>query len=453
MEKGIRVDVAVIGAGAAGLAAARRLSLAGLRICVLEARERVGGRIVTVRDSAFPSPVELGAEFIYGRPRPLTRFLRAARLRMKQQPAEHWGLFDRALRPVNDELLRVPELLLESGRADRSLPDFLEDPRTRRRWSKLVRDLAAMVGEGEYAGPIAPVSAAALSRMEAAAAARFEGIPLFRILDGFDALSSWMAADLSHESGELLVNAVVEEVRWSGRWVRIQARTRTGHPLPRVDARCAIVTLPLGVLAAKAPAEGAVRFVPELDDKMRAVGRLATGAVFKLALRFRRPFWGYQAPRRRKGRRRLPPFSFAHGRGLFVPTWWTPLPFEVPVLMGWSGGASADALAGVDERELLLRALRSLQGIFQFDAGELESELEAWRIHDWKSDPYARGGYCIIPVGELDAVEELARPVKDRLFFAGEATHVAGREGTVHGAIETGERAAEEVLRALGSGE
>lgn len=135
-----------------------------------------------------------------------------------------------------------------------------------------------------------------------------------------------------------------------------------------------------------------------------------------------------------------------------MPTWWTPLPFQVPVLMGWSGGASADALTGINESEVLRRALQSLQSIFQRDAGDLEEELEAWRIHDWKSDPYARGGYCIVPVGSLDAMEELARPVKDRLFFAGEHTHVGGREGTIHGAIETGERAAEQVLRALGSG-
>jgi len=76
-------------------------------------------------------------------------------------------------------------------------------------------------------------------------------------------------------------------------------------------------------------------------------------------------------------------------------------------------------------------------------------QVESWRVQDWQREPFTRGGYCVIPAGAVDAMEVLARPVQDTLFFAGEATHLEGQEGTVHGALATGLRAAREVLASV----
>src|SRR5690606_19391640 len=126
------------------------------------------------------------------------------------------------------------------------------------------------------------------------------------------------------------------EVDWGGRGVIVHARTRTGRALPRVEARHAVITVPLAVLAARPPAEGAIRFAPGLPRKREAARRLSTGAVVKLALRFRSPFWR-RAQVRHRAEGRLPRFSYVHVPGRPFPTWWTPRPFDVPVLVGWAG--------------------------------------------------------------------------------------------------------------------
>src|SRR5262249_23300846 len=163
-------------------------------------------------------------------------------------------------------------------------------------------------------------------------------------------------------------------------------------------------------------------------------------------LRFRRPPW-------MGGRRRLFPsrsFGFAHSPSAAVPTWWRPLPFDQPVLVGWAGGRHAAALSQHSQNWILERGLESLVQIFRLRRAELESLLESARVVDWQADPHSRGGYCVVPVGAVPMQEQLSVPIRDTLFFAGEATHITGFAGTVHGAIETGERGAREVLRRLG---
>jgi monoamine oxidase len=114
--------------------------------------------------------------------------------------------------------------------------------------------------------------------------------------------------------------------------------------------------------------------------------------------------------------------------------------------VGWSGGPGALALSRLSEQDVLAKALETLSRIFSLRRSVLQTELESWRVVDWQREPFTRGGYCVIPAGALDALEALAAPVQDTLFFAGEATNTEGEEGTVHGALETGLRAAGELL-------
>lgn len=431
----MRCDAIVIGAGAAGLAAALRLKREGLRVAVLEARDRVGGRIETCREEAFPCPLELGAEFVHGRVPSFTRWARSLRLEIKKPLDVHWFRFQDGLERADEIFDSVSELLLETGKADVPFESFLQDPRTRSRWEEQVRAAAAMFVEGYYAAPIGRAGTAALSFMERKTG-EVDALTLRRVMDGYDALTSRMAAKLDRERGELWLNAVVHEIRWSASGIHVQARTRTGAEHATFEADAVVVALPLAVLAAHGPEEGAITFAPGLPKKMDAIRRLATGAIVKIAIRFRRAFWNEQ----------VRPFSFVHGPGVDVPTWWTPLPWRVPVLIGWTGGSSAEALSKVDPSIVIRHALRSLAALFGRPEREIEQLAEAYRVRDWQADPYARGGYCVFPVGGLDAQRELARPEGACLFFAGEATHTGGFAGTVHGALESGERAAEELL-------
>src|SRR5262245_49546095 len=123
-----------------------------------------------------------------------------------------------------------------------------------------------------------------------------------------------------------------------------------------------------------------------------------------------------------------------------MPTWWTVDP-EVPILIGWAGGAQAQRLSSLNTSILVCQAVHSLAHIFQKPPIEIEQQLEDAYTYDWRADPFARGSYSYALVGGADAMEQLAQPVAETLYFAGEATNSEGHAGTVHGAIATGKRA------------
>ncbi|RKH53313.1 hypothetical protein D7V93_26985 [Corallococcus llansteffanensis] len=180
-----------------------------------------------------------------------------------------------------------------------------------------------------------------------------------------------------------------------------------------------------------------------MRDQERAWNRLEMGALVKLLLRFRTAFWREQADTAR--------FGFFHDPRSPFATWWTLSPHRrTRHLVGWSGGPAAEALSQWSERKVLGSALQGLARIFHRPVRSLHEGLEAWHLQDWQREPYTRGGYAVIPTGALDAVAALARPVGRTLFFAGEATHVGGEEGTVHGALDTGRSAAEALLARRG---
>jgi monoamine oxidase len=211
-----------------------------------------------------------------------------------------------------------------------------------------------------------------------------------------------------------------------------------GAPFCEQARRC-IVTLPLGILQQPATAPGAVRFAPALDAKKGALAALASGPALKAILRFRRAFWEEVdgGRYRQAGFFQVPEAAF--------PTFWTALPLRAPVLVAWAGGPRARRLSGAPPTQMVRHSLASLQSLL--GAGfDVAGELEAAYVHDWQSDPYAAGAYSYVRVGGAGARKSLAAPLADTLFFAGEATDYEGESGTVAGALQSGLRAAREVL-------
>jgi monoamine oxidase len=202
------------------------------------------------------------------------------------------------------------------------------------------------------------------------------------------------------------------------------------------------VTLPLGVLQQPARAEGAVRFEPPLARKREALRHLESGPVLKAILRFRRAFW------EKLDSGRYADASFFHAPGEQFPTFWTTLPVRTPLLVAWAGGPNTRRLEGAHADEIVRHALASFSTVFGARM-KLDDELESAWVHDWQSDPYARGAYSYVAVGGEKARDELAAPLSGTLFFAGEAADTDGEAGTVAGALQSGERAAREVIASL----
>jgi monoamine oxidase len=166
---------------------------------------------------------------------------------------------------------------------------------------------------------------------------------------------------------------------------------------------------------------------------------MPVGKVVKLALHFRSRFWA-------EGGR--PDVVFLHTPESPFLAWWTAQPSEAPLLTGWSGGPRAATLSNRRPEEVLETGLATLSETFGRTRDDLTSSLAGWKVFDWQADPHSRGAYSYVPAGGRDLPRQIAAPIADTLFFAGEAMHVT-LMGTVAGAIATGVRAAEEILQAL----
>jgi len=184
---------------------------------------------------------------------------------------------------------------------------------------------------------------------------------------------------------------------------------------------------------------GAVRFAPSLREKRPALDGLVSGAVIKAALLFRAPFWEELSRARYRG------VSFFHSPDAAFPTVWSALPERAPLLIAWAGGPKAARLSGAKVPEIVRQAVTSLESVFGARAG-IEEQLAAAWVHDWQQDPFARGAYSYVAVGGHGARRALAEPLRDTLFFAGEAADYEGEHTTVAGALQSGARAARELL-------
>jgi len=428
------VDVAVLGAGAAGLAAAAALAEHGLRVSLLEARDRIGGRILTFSDPDLDWPIELGPEFIHGHA-PETRMLIARsggiaidaagnRWMLREgRPAPREDMFD-GMRRLMQRVASMPE-------ADLSVEEFLareaRDPSLESACTS-----ARMMVEGFDAADPRRASVRAIAN-EWSGMDGGQGRPS----GGYSALMRHLARALAAAGAHLRLQTLVKRVAWRAGAVTVTADA-PGGPL-ELTARCALVALPVSLLQRPPDEPDAVRFDPPLEEKAASLRGVEVGPVVKVVLRFRRAFWEEMHGGR------LRDAGFLHAPQAPFRTLWTALPARVPLLTAWAGGPRAVELAGSSRDELIEQALVSVRSAL--GAGpEVRDELAAAYAHDWLRDRHARGAYSYITVGGCGAPEELARPLGETLYFAGEAAN-PGESGTVEAALQSGRRAAREIAK------
>lgn len=397
------IDVVVIGAGAAGIAATRRLRAAGVAVVMIEARDRLGGRAHTI--AAAGDVIDLGCEWLHSADRnPLVAVARAHGFTVDEGEPQWGGHVGRNFpkreqteyRAASEAFWDALEKAAQDGAPDRAAATFLPSGG---RWNALIQTISTYYNGTELEN----VSVVDLDRYEDS------GVN-WTIREGYGAMLVGMGKDLP-----VAFDCAASMIDHSGPRLKIETNRGT------IDARAVIVTAPTPLIAG-----GALAFRPALPDKVAAAGHLPLGLADKIFFEIVGP-WDA-------------PDGHVYGTTDSVET----ISFDLrprgrPFVSGFLGGAFARRLEREGEAAMETEARRQLSAMLGAD---VQKHLRFVAATRWDMDAFARGGYSHALPGHADDRAVLAAPVDGRIFFAGEA---CSRHffSTAHGAWETGIAAAE----------
>jgi monoamine oxidase len=430
----------------------------------VEARDRIGGRVFTIRPPGATLPIELGADFVHGRPSETFALAAEAGLRLYEQTGNSWAARDGHLQSDDDADDDVVEAGDDSNAgdvsaifaaihnwqgADRTLQSLLDERFADERWAAARQHIRGYA-EGFDAAEVDRVSIAWLRQTELASA-KIDGDRQFRVLDGYDRVVTWLADNLG-ETVDVRLRTVAREICWQHGHVDVRLELPDGAPLGEISARRALITLPLATLKRSfddPESAGAIRLLPEPPGKREALAYLEMGPAMKVVLLFNEIFWDALPNARWTNHQliALPRLSFLFSDDPVMATWWTPHPVVAPMLTGWAAGPRAARLATLKNDEIADEAVAALSRALGVSRRDLEMLLVGKFVHNWSIDPYSSGGYSYVCAGGLAAPAALADALEDTLFFAGEATDSRGETGTVHAALQSGYQAAQAIAR------
>lgn len=423
----ISCDLLIIGAGAAGLQAARLAAEGGCRVVVLEALDRTGGRIHTLTGGGFSHVVEAGAEFVHG-DLPVTQgLLKEAGIFCRHSGGKTWQV-QHGVATADEPFIEDWPLLIERLEAlqeDVPLAVFLEKYLGEPAHEKL-RASVVRFAEGYDAADIHRVSTFALRRewLEEGEA------PQYRVLGGYHQMIAFLESKITAAGGRIYLSSPVGILNWE-----------RGHVWAIVGpdvfmASRALITVSLGVWQLEEGRKGYLRMEPSLPAKRAAAATMGFGTVTKVLLEFSSPFWERAVGTGYVGR------NFAGVGFLFsdaeLPTWWSQAPEGSAVLTGWWAGQRAAGASGQPEEVILQLALRSLAYVLDTTEAFLRAELKAFVVADWGEQPYVNGAYAYPTLETPEARRVLMAPVEETLFFAGEAFYDGAAMGTVEAALTSG---------------
>lgn len=406
----------------AGLRAAQQLTTHGVSVALLEARDRIGGRVLSVSSPELAEPIELGAEFVHGKAEPTLAIARDAGVRLIDFDDVHFEKrgekFER-LEDAFEPLTRVMQRLRDDD-ADVSAATFVEhtdfDELTRARFRHLV--------EGFVAAPLAEVSIRSLASDAPSSA---EDARQQLVEGGYGALARHLAAQAAAAGAQTMLGTRVEGIERSSGQLRVACAAHT------LQATACVVTLPIGVLSA----QGGARFGLD-ESSLRALNQLGMGHAARVNLLFDEDIWSRVVP---------PEANFLHHSGALFETFWWHRVGSRWLWTAWAGGPNAEKLSRLPASEITHAAVSALATLILLPAETVASQLRATYAHDFSNDPYSRGAYSFVRPGGMPARSMLSG-LTGPVFLAGEGMDDQ-YPGTVAGALNSADAIVPRVLAFL----
>jgi monoamine oxidase len=429
------MDVIIIGAGAAGLMAAKELSAAGLEVRILEARDRIGGRIYSLNDLPFAEQVQGGAEFIHGK-LPLTlNLLKEAGLNTVKLEGDVWQVTKGKWNQESDFYKNIDIVVaqLKSLEADTTIAEFMEKSFSEARHDGLRKSLTEYI-EGYYSGKIDKISAKSFLEEWMS-----EDEEQYRPEAGYGKMINYLAETLTKAGALIQLSTVVKEIRWSKGQVEVIDESRHSYV-----AHKALITVSTGVLTAGESCRGFMKFSPALTEKIDAAKQLGFGSVIKVLLSFDRALTDDESLKKHAE------VNFQKLHMVLsdeeISTWWTQHPQHSSLISGWLSGPAAEQLTHSDDEVILDKALKSLSSIFGLPLENVIKKVNWWKVFNWTRDEFTRGSYSYSTLQTNTARKKLEEPVDNTIFFAGEGLYNGLEMGTVEAALTSGAEVAKKII-------
>lgn len=416
-------SIIIIGAGAAGLYAASMLARKKVKVTLLEARGRCGGRIHTIDN--FSQPAEAGAEFIHGS-LPITEKLlksaggKSAKVRgsfyeLKNGKYSDADFLHEELEDVSDKMKKLSY--------DITFLEFMNEHLKDHKYDKIKRHLIKMVQGYDGADP-ARISTFALRDEWSEWNDEYD----FRIEGGYRIILTHLEDVARKNDVSIHLSCVAEKISWKKGDVTVTTNQGDFH------AEKVLITVPVSLLQSEH-----IRFEPSIPDYMSATRNIGFGGVVKFLFEFKEEV------------KKLPVFKEIDDLGFIfcdasIPTWWGQQQKSSYVLTGWLGGPNAFSFTRNKDEQYQI-AIETLSYILNSDRAQVEAMMSAWSIHDWVADPFCRGAYAYATPETKDAREFLNQPVDTTIFFAGEAISEGDSMGTVEAAFESAEKTVDKILK------
>jgi monoamine oxidase len=416
-------NIIIVGGGVAGLMAATQLLKQGYVVTILEASDRLGGRVHTIHNSSFEHPVERGFEFIHGN-LPLTiQLLKEAGIEYKPVEGRMIRVVNGEWKTQNDFTIGWSELMerMNEIREDMTVSEFLEKNFSDNNYEELRKSVIRFAQGFDLADPS---KASVLALREEWMGEEEEQ---FRIPGGCDQLISYLEKKCIESGGTIHTSTAVTKIKWQKNNVIVTTADNKMYNGNKI-----VITISLGMILSEPPG---ISFEPLIDDYLIAAQKIGFGTVIKILLQFKESFW--EEKKKNTG------FLLTEE---VIPTWWTQLPSSYPLLTGWVGGPQAWPLENKDDQTILELALQSLSNVFEKTVDELKQLLTASLVANWSKDPFAKGGYSYSMIESADAQKLFNDPIDDTIFFAGEAFYDGPSPGTVEAALVSGKNVAEKII-------